>query len=130
MIKPIVAGKRTDFPDSPAFPILQIIFPVAISTITPHPNNRLLFQNAIPNNVNERGMVNTNSPLYKLHSPVNHSFSNVKNSNTSLLTTSGLGNQNILVNKQKIVMAIPGPFFWYAKKQKGIRKSGRMYQLS
>lgn len=111
MISPIVAGKRIDFPESPALCMLHIIFPVAINAITAIPNNKLLFQNATPNNMNDTGTANNSNSLDTFHFPVSHSFSNCKNVSTSSLTTVGLGNQNMLVNKQKSVMTIPSLFF-------------------
>src|SRR5690554_2627326 len=113
--KPIIAGTKIDLPDSPPNITLQVILATAIKIITDSPNHRLRFQKATPKAVSEIGTSNDINIFTKPQSPLKYSFSISKNCFTCSLTTSGFGNQNILVKSKNMVPKTPAQLLLYAK---------------
>lgn len=128
--RPKSAGTITDVPASLALNTLQIIFAMAIRTRTVSPITKLRFHHARPRAINEIGTVSVSNHLDTSHGPLSQVCSNCKKTLTCSLVTLGLANQNMLVNRANTVAEMPVQLRLYAKKQYGIRKSGRIYQLA
>jgi len=114
-IKPHTANGIIAVPPSGLFNKLHIIFSNSHTPTIHTPNLIDLFQNAFAKKY-RYNMTQVNQSIFSILNIFDkYCFSISKNSITFPSITSGIGNQNILVNIAKIVNKIPLILFLYAK---------------
>src|SRR5918997_1603022 len=112
-------------PKTKVHPTLMSI--AALITASPQTSDRL--QKVRPRAAKEAGTSRAIRTFQSVQSAVRYSLSAPSISFTAGLASAGAGNQRMLVASARSVSVIPNRLRLYAKKQKGSKKRGLMYQL-
>ena len=107
IIRPNIAGFRTDIPASPLNATLHILLRTAAPMITPKSHFQFLFHAAVSSMIKKRGTARLINILGAVQVPLRYSISKAKNSITLGMVLVGAGNQNMLVNNANMEANMP-----------------------